>query len=276
MKTSNKLLVLLIILVFVIPFLVGLSFQKSIRNDDYRLRKFGNQIIHRGKYKPYKTVMITAPMTDVLTCYLRPSDPDSLYYSYTTYHGRESPDSVNVYNSGDTLYIQYVGGKRVTNFENGRRTGEQIDYTKVNVYLYMPVFDDIVVETGTIRIDSLGRSARVSLTNLGEFYLAREGTRTVKKVITETKTGESVSVDSTYSGNFNKITITGDNGRFFIGANAWVRRLQLNLRGTSVLSINDHARIDTIAGYLSNQTSVRAHPKNVTRLESLFPKASVL
>lgn len=276
MKTSNKLLVLLIILVLVIPFLVGLSFQKSIRNGDYRLQKWGNQIIHRGKYKPYKTVMITAPMTDVFTCYLRPSDPDSLYYSYTTYHGNKSPDSVNVYNSGDTLYVQYVGGKRVANFENDRRTGEAIDYTKVNVYLYMPVFDDIVVETGTVRIDSLGRSAKVSLTDLGELYLAQEGRKTVKRVITETKTGESVSVDSTYSGNFSKITVTGDNGRFYIGANAWVGILQLNLRGTSILSINDEARIDTIAGYLSNQTSIRAHPGTVSRLEQLFPGTPAL
>lgn len=274
MKTSDKLIGLLLLLVLGIPVLLAVSFRKSIREGDYTLKNLDNSTVSAGIYKPYKTVKIIAPVPGVLRCYLLPSGPDSLHYSYTKYYGTESPDSVHIYNSGDTLYIQYMSGKRYAQYRDGRQISSKMKYTKVDVSLHLPSFDDIIVNMSSVVIDSLFRPATISLVNLGELHLAESGRRTItrQKITTATEEGVFIPVDSTYSGDFNKLTITTQNGRLFIGGNAWIRDIALNMQGPSFLSIDNDSRIDRIAGYISGRTSIKADVKSMHKLQALIPE----
>ncbi|QEC51741.1 hypothetical protein EDD80_102297 [Anseongella ginsenosidimutans] len=278
MKTSDKLLSLVIILIFAMPLLAVFSFRKSMREGKYTIENIGNQIVTRGTFQPYKTIKIIAPVPDALQCFLFPATPDSMRYAAVRYHATPY-DSINVYNGGDTLYVQYMSGQTQAEYPDGRKTTAGISYKQLRVNLYLSSFDDIVVDGGTVTADSLRQPAKFSLVNLGTLQLGKHGRRTVRRERIQAGTGEykMVGIDSVYSGDFNKLDIEAQNGRLIIGSVAWVRDLKLDLRGKSRLTIDSAARVDQISGSISASTSIINPPPGIMpRLSPLISKEEPL
>src|SRR3546814_11192660 len=87
----------------------------------------------------------------------------------------------------------------------------------------LPSFDDIVVDGGSVTLDSLWQPAKFKLVNRGTLVLAPTGSRTVRrKSATSGDTGVGmgkITVKSTYSGNVKELSITEHNGFMSIGKN---------------------------------------------------------
>src|SRR3546814_9829008 len=94
----------------------------------------------------------------------------------------------------------------------------------------LPSFDDIVVDGGSVTLDSLWQPAKFKLVNRGTLVLAPTGSRTVRrKSATSGDTGEGmgmIPVDSTYSGNFKELSITANNGYLSIRSEEHTYELQ--------------------------------------------------
>src|SRR3546814_481180 len=151
MRTSNKLFGLVILLVLTLPLLVVVFLLKSVREESFTIRDPSGQKISRGMYtQGYKTLKIVAPAPDNLRCHFFPADSATMQYTTAKPVFEEGRDSVRIYNSGDTLFVEFVavgpGIKYQGRSENSRRR-----YSHINVNLHLPSFDDIVVDGGSVR-----------------------------------------------------------------------------------------------------------------------------
>src|SRR5262245_57901898 len=99
MKTSNKILLGFLVIIFLIPPFLLMSFNGQIKNGRYKIVKVEGQgsNFRSGNFKPYKVVKLVSPAGRVLKVNLQHSD--SLYYGY---YEIGYGDSVRVYNEGDT------------------------------------------------------------------------------------------------------------------------------------------------------------------------------
>jgi hypothetical protein len=140
MKTSNKILLGLLVVIFTIPFLLAATLKSKINKGEYVVKKYENVPdgnMHTGSFTAFKVIKVVGPNPELLRCHLKLSDKmDYNYYSY------KSDDSLQVFTSSDTLYVKYVGhdGKGQNDFE-------------VNINL--PSFTNLVVDGAVVIIDSL-------------------------------------------------------------------------------------------------------------------------
>src|SRR3546814_19776078 len=56
----------------------------------------------------YKTLKIVAPAPDNLRCHFFPADSATMQYTTAKPVFEEGRDSVRIYNSGDTLFVEFV------------------------------------------------------------------------------------------------------------------------------------------------------------------------
>lgn len=158
MKTSNKLLLGLILVVFAVPLVLATNIKSKIKKGEYTVKNYEteNKIYKRsGSFSAFTVVKVIAPAPDLLRCHLQISG--KMDYTYTNYSGK---DSVHVYTSDDTLYIKYVADVSTNNDQNGFR---------INVNL--PAFNNLVIDGALVVLDSLPASAgnlSVILQNNGE------------------------------------------------------------------------------------------------------------
>lgn len=163
MKTSNKILLGLLIVVFTLPFLLASSLKSKIEKGEYTVEKNENETnggsMHSGSFTAYKVVKVVAPRPELLTCHLKLSDK----MDYRYYNG-DSKDSIMVFTSNDTLYIKYTIAK-VTGEKNESR-----EYNSFMINVNLPAFNNLVVDGAVVGIDSLPASSdniSVTLKNRG-------------------------------------------------------------------------------------------------------------
>lgn len=275
MKTSNKLFGLALLLVLTLPLLVVLFLKKSVREGDYTIINSTSHRISRGTYKPYKTLKITAPNPHNLQCYFFPADSSAMTYSTAKPVYGGGGDNVRIYNSGDTLYVQYVEVESGVQNPGNQAKSRRIDPILVN--LHVSSFEDIVIDGGQATLDSLWRPAKFHLINRGTLILATTGKRTVRRKSATINTSAEMTmipIDSTYSGNFSKLHIVSNDGYLYIGNFAWVRDLELDFRGKSSIGIDTTAFVDRIAGTISSEATVAALPGIMSKLQPLITDAN--
>ncbi len=147
MKTSNKILLGIIVIIFAVPLLLAYTLKNKIKKGEYTVEKNykpGNQAnMHSGSFTAFKVVKVVAPGPGFLTCHLKPSDKMTFKYY------NEQKDSIIVSNSSDTLYITYIGEKGSVNNGNGRDNGP------LSIQVNVPAFNNLVVDGAFVIIDSL-------------------------------------------------------------------------------------------------------------------------
>jgi hypothetical protein len=177
MKTSNKILLGLLVIVFTVPFLLASSLKSKMKKGEYTVQKNENTRsgdMHSGSFTAFKVVKVLAPGPDFLSCHLKLSqDMNYRYYN-------DGKDSVKVFTSNDTLYINYVEGQRKTD-QNDRR-----NFNNIEINVNLPAFNNLVVDGAVVIIDSLPASPgnlSVTLKNNG---VIKDGS--------ENRAGESAKV----------------------------------------------------------------------------------
>jgi hypothetical protein len=147
MKTSNKILLGLLIVIFTVPLLLASSLKSKIKKGEYVVKQNENVqpgSVRTGSFTAYKVVKVVSSNPQLFTCHLTLSD--KMDYSY--YHVTKE-DSVQVYTVSDTLFIKY----HTTAATNER------GYNKKMVSIHLPVLTNLVVDGAEVIIDSLPASS---------------------------------------------------------------------------------------------------------------------
>jgi hypothetical protein len=170
MKTSNKILIGLLIVIFAVPLLVSFSLKSKIDKGEYTIEKYENMStgsMRSGSFTAFKVVKVMAPHPHLLTCHLKFSDTSN--YSFYKENGK---DSIIVFNSNDTLYVEYSAGEEVSG------SNERSDNQHLEIHVDLPAFNNIVVDGAIVIIDSVPATAgnlSVTLRNNGEIKDGSQG-----------------------------------------------------------------------------------------------------
>lgn len=171
MKTSNKILLGLCIVVFAVPLLMSLTLRNKVRNNDFTVIKQDGPTredrVRKGSISTFKVLRVTAPSSEFLSCHIKESNTAGFaYFPYS------DNDSVAVENRGDTLDIRYLmidrdGKKRQQWSGNNLRLDLKIPSAN-NVFIdgAEVVFDSMPSAVGEMTIRLLNRGVLANRTPL--------------------------------------------------------------------------------------------------------------
>ncbi len=147
MKTSNKILIGLVITIFSVPLLLAATLKSKMNKGIYTVEKNytpGHRgEVHKGTFTAFKTVKVIAPRPEMLVCNLHQSDKMDF-----TYSNDGTRDSLAVYTQNDTLYIEYL-----TQPENADQQ-ESRGYGKIVADINLPLFNRLIVDGAIVVIES--------------------------------------------------------------------------------------------------------------------------
>ncbi|MEP7372385.1 MAG: hypothetical protein ABI675_03280 [Chitinophagaceae bacterium] len=252
MNTSNKILTGFLIVIFLVPVFILLSFNSKIRNGQFTVVKNEQSKganFRNGNFKPYKVVKLVSPPGRALKCNLQYAD--SLYYSYNI---NNSQDSIRVYNLGDTLFIQYIRRK-----EQKDNTDVYAD-NELYVEVKLPSVEQLVVNNAEAIISDM--NASVTKNMLVEVY----GTGMLNVGAMEGDDNDQTG-KTPYA--IERLSFKSANGEVSFGKNVHIGQLMIQADGTSTINIEEGAAIDDIQGSLSDSCAVKASWKYVKRLAVL-------
>src|SRR5438552_2463967 len=114
MKTSNKILLGLLVIVFAVPFLIASSLIGNMKSGEYTVEHYNNNNNNNttvnnyrsGSFNRAKVIKIVAPEPGLMQCHLRLADTMTYHYNSI------GSDSILVFTANDTLYIKYPGQKK--------------------------------------------------------------------------------------------------------------------------------------------------------------------
>lgn len=251
MKTSNKILLGLFIIVFLIPVFIIMSFRSMIKKGQFTVIKdqpYMNDNLRSGNLKPYKVIKLVAPEGRMLKCNLKFSD--SLYYRY--YGNDGSGDSINIYNKADTLFVQYI--------KQSVKKGSDDDYNdnELQAELKLPSMEHIIMENAEATILSAdtakNNSMDIEVYGNGLFNMASTAENIDKR-------SETVSPYK-----IGQLSVKSINGRIHLGKAAEIGQLNLAVNGNTSITIEDGATIGEMKGSLSDSSTVKASWKYVKKL----------
>ena len=185
MKTSNKILLGLLIATFVIPLLLAYTLKSKVRKGEYTIEKYknsGNDGSERsGSFTAFKVLKIVAPGPDYLTCHLRQSG--NLHYNYYLPKGS---DSITVFTSNDTLFVKYVAQKNVS----GENESARMDNLSIEVDLH--AFSNLIVDGAEVIMDSIAASPGNLNVTLKNHAVIKDGSKNNREVIQGDPTGRRI------------------------------------------------------------------------------------
>ena len=255
MNTSNKILTGFLLLIFLVPVFVLLSFKSKVRSGQFTVVKneqYKSANFREGNFQAYKVVKLVSPAGRALKCNLQYSD--SLYYSYTM---NDSRDSVRVYNLADTLFIQYI------NKTAAKDNTDVYSHDELYIDIKLPSIEQLVINNAEVNISGLhtGGAAKniavevygTGLLNLGEIDDEGKGTTN--------QNTDFYTID--------QLSFKSANGEMTLGKNVHIGSLTIQAEGRSTLNIKEGASIDSVQGNLSDSSTVNASWKYVKKLAGL-------
>lgn len=258
MKTSNKLLMLLLVLLFSIPLVMIMGWKAAIKENRYVVKNIngtnGNAFKETGRFKAIK--MNGGLQRDKpLKCDIRYGDKYG--YAFKNYdpqifeEGRS--DSCTVALAGDTLVINY-------NIKTNEALKANNYYYGVGVEITIPETIPIVANAAMVNLDS--SAARFSSLN---FVLANKAELNINGNIyprTVTKEGNQYAVIP--ESIFPEIVIDATTSQINLNANSSVKKLQLSLKGQSRVNFDEKSAVDTLSGSISDESVFNA-PYNLVK-----------
>lgn len=157
MKTSNKILIGLVITVFAVPLLLAATLKSKMNKGIYTVEKNyspGNRgDVKKGTFATFKVVKVIAPRPEMLVCNFHQSDKMDF-----TYSNDGTSDSLAVYTQNDTLYIQYLA--QPENEDQQERRG----FGKIVANINLPMFNRLMVDGAIVVMEtSLANSDSLSV-----------------------------------------------------------------------------------------------------------------
>jgi hypothetical protein len=269
MKTSNQLFIAFLLLVFATPLLLALNLKNKIKNQEYvQLINAGNNSgdgnIH-GSFGSYKVLKLVSPVKGVFACRLRPSKTASYDYRNYLYTGdpntypEDSKDKVRIYNSADTLYMEYIPHSSKSNQANNTNF-----WVNIEVNANLPSFEKLEIKGATAIIDSLPdalQSMEITLLDGGQLKMGEGGSK--EEMVTPTeKTLTRISCKVA------DLAVHATGSEVSFGPYFLATHLQLNMSGASTLSVKE-AIINKVDGILSDSITVNASWKYLRQLAPL-------
>ncbi len=260
MRTSNRILFTLLVVIFSTPLFLFMAFKTMIKNGEYttvennpgnyQTRSFSNDL---------KVLKLVGPDNQVLTCNLIPADTSS--YSEENYYGQ---DSIKVEQRGDTLVVRYVDVKENENSANTEQIHRKIDIRSNS-------FNTIVAAGATINMDAVNTTANpdiyFDLKNNARLQLGKTGT-TEMNTFEQTEQPDDTVANPT-SGIFKKLFINAHASNISIEKSANIGELNMQIQGLSIININNDSKIGHLSGSISDSSTVNANWQNVRKLAAL-------
>lgn len=142
MKTSNQILIGLVVLIFTIPIVSAFAIKAKVTKGQFSEQKFSDKAaaaVRFGTFAAYKAIVVKAPAGSHLACTLIKAEKPE--YTYRT---NQQQDSVGVTTINDTLYISYLGKK----LENEQQPSISID-------VYLPTVETLIVDGASVTLKQL-------------------------------------------------------------------------------------------------------------------------
>jgi hypothetical protein len=214
MKTSNKILLALAVLLFTIPLSLMVSFSNKIKNKDFVLKQ--SEWLRHRNFVNAPVIRVSSDSRNWLECTIHHSD--SAYYT-----GQFSgEDSIAVSSSQDTLSFRLLAN------------GDHADPVSLDIFL--PFNGRLVADGAAVTID------KGAIPALSEFTLLNNAS------LVFGKEGDSIP------NHFQAIKVRSYNSNININANSHISRLMLSLEGKSALRISRGAAIDSLSGTVSDES----------------------
>lgn len=252
MKTSNRILLIFFINIFLIPLCLFMGYSTLIRKGQYTLMENHGRGGHSGTIKAAHTVKLLASERELI-CNV--TYADSFYYDY------DAPmlsDSMAIYSVADTIFIKYTG--------KYKKEDDAIwAPLPIVVDLKLSQLSNLIIEQGRVNILSLDTSQAQTVVadvygsgilNLGEGIVAgNDNGKTVK---------QSFKLD--------QLSFHANNGQLQVSEGMQVRSLSLQVRGNSAIQLDPGSHIDEITGFISDSTKVNANWQTIKTFQSLTDK----
>lgn len=245
MKTSNKILTGFLVLIFLVPLLVLLSFKSKIRNGEFTTvnsQAFHSPYSRNGSFNPYKTVKVIGQAGNEFTVNIHRAD--TMSYNYHLYNN----DSVKVYNDGDILMIRLAGSPR--------ESGDERD--EINLDLKLPSLEHLIVENAEANVFFADSAKNMEAEIYGSGRLN----------FGDKRDNQGPSVAGKPAIRLPQLSIKSSGADLAIGQNLNVGLLKIETAGAATITIREGAVIDNIQGQLSDSSSVNANWKYVKKLQS--------
>lgn len=269
MKTSNKILVGFIIVIFLIPVFILMSFNSKIKKGRFTVVNreiYEGADSRSGTIKPYQVVKIVGPgFPGAFSCNLIPAEAAS--YSYQNHNDQ---DSIKIEQVNDTLLLIYVN----TGDQSDNNTNNKL-FTHISVDLHLPVIANVIVEGADLNIDSMDIAANpeifFDLRGKASLNLSKNGTSNTDFAHLNQSGGQfkDTVLKRTSTGMFNKLNVKAASANFTIGPYSTIKELNLQIDGASKVNVADNSHVDQLSGFISDSCTVAANWKNIRRFASL-------
>lgn len=176
MKTSNKILIGLVIAIFAVPLLLAATLKSKMNKGVYTVEKNDapgdRRDVRKGTFTTFKFVKVIAPRPEMLVCNLHQSNKMDF-----TYSNDGTSDSLAVYTQNDTLYIQYLA--QPENEDQQERRG----FGKIVANIYLPLFNRLIVDGALVVMEaSLANSDSLSVSLKNNAVIKEGNAKTVENI----------------------------------------------------------------------------------------------
>ncbi|HEX8462317.1 MAG TPA: hypothetical protein VF623_12840 [Segetibacter sp.] len=162
MRTSNKILLALIIIVFTVPFIFATTISRKVKKNEYTVEKTEtekNERLATGTVGAFKAIKVIAPHPALLVVHVKESD--KMNYSY---YKKTDVDSITFSTVNDTLIVRYTGPRPPVGSE--RNWEVQIDLN-----LNVSSFNHLVVDGAVVFLETKKETTNnmsINIKNRGE------------------------------------------------------------------------------------------------------------
>ncbi|WP_290796107.1 hypothetical protein [Flavihumibacter sp. UBA7668] len=240
MKTSNKILLGMVVFLVLIPASILVALSIKVKNGDYTIKMSEWEQLARTAKPITNTgfMKIATPATTKLECTIRYSD--SIYYRK---HG-SNHDSLQVEKSGDTLYFTVISRDPKS---------EGTDKHEMFLDIFMPFKGLLMLDGAGVTLDSVAADAAITvdMTNNSTLNLGQSNPDN-KKII-----------------KFSSLFVKGDQSKLVLTDNTSIDSVSINLNGNSNLYFGKELSLGSISGAISAGTEVNGAAKWIYQLKPM-------
>lgn len=245
MKTSNKLLIALVLLIFSVPLILMMGFKSAVKHNRYVVKSDnGYEVSESKEVKSFAAIKFNGVIESNatrLTAFIRYGDKYSyLMRNYDPANPEEGrTDSCRIRVVDDTLLIEYTPRLLDKVNETNYSYGIEIDIT-------VPHSVPVIANATNISIDS--SAAALGAMN---FELSA-GSLDIKSLAKERKSQPVV---------FQAIAVNAHHASINIDDQIKIKNLKVDLNGRSDINFRESTSIDTISGHISDASFFNAPHK---------------
>lgn len=262
MKTSNKLLLILVALIITVPLLMMASFQSAISSNKFVVKNYnGAEASPVKQLMPFSVLKIETNVpgnfegvNHLLSCVIKKGKT----YSYKLFDfNAENSDSISVSYKGDTLVFAYAN-----QLENVKRE----DYnTKYRLEITMPRSIPVIINKATVAADV---EDAFFVDEKSNFTLANNASLIIN--------GKNKEANYMYDSSVSKpvilvpgYTIQAADSKITFNGNMQIKNMNVSLMGASNFQLEEGVVVDTLYGNISDKSVISAPYNYIKKLKAV-------